>query len=234
MTKHNEATSKEQWVKAREELLAKEKEHTRRGDELATARRNLPWLRIEKSYVFDTPTGKRALADLFEDKSQLLVYHFMFGPEWDVGCKSCSFWSDHFGGMVPHLAARDVSFVCVSRAPLSKLQAFADRMGWKHPWVSSLGSDFNFDFDVSFERDNAGEATYNYGPKTSGAEELPGLSAFAKDEQGAVFHTYSCYARGLDAFNATYQLLDRAPRGRDEQDLPFTMSWVRLRDEYGQ
>ncbi len=234
MTTPSETTSKETWIKARQALLAKEKELTQLNDELAAQRRALPRLRITKNYLFDTSQGKRTLAELFDGKSQLLVYHFMFGPDWETGCKVCSFWADHFSGMVPHLAARDVRFICASRAPLAKIEDFARRMGWQYPWVSSLDSDFNFDFDVSFRPESQQEQTYNYKPKTSGAEELPGLSAFLKDEQGQVFHTYSCFARGLEPFNATYRLLDLTPKGRDEEGLPYTMSWVRLHDEYAE
>ena len=232
MTEHTEATSREEWNKARIALLEREKAYTRQGDELAAARRALPRLRIDKAYEFDTKDGKRSLGDLFAGRSQLLVYHFMFGPDWEAGCKSCSFWSDHFAATLPHLGARDVTLIAVSRAPLAKLRAFAERMGWTHEWVSSHGSDFNFDFGVSFTGDEK-DPTYNYAPKTGDGSELPGLSAFEKDASGAIFHTYSTYGRGLDTFNATYRLLDLAPKGRDEADLPYAQAWVRLKDEYG-
>ncbi|MEQ9323473.1 MAG: thioredoxin family protein [Polyangiaceae bacterium] len=232
MTTHDIAASMKEWTEARKALLEKEKAFSKQGDALAAERRALPWLEVTEDYVFDTPSGRKSLAELFGDKSQLLVYHFMFGPDWEKGCQSCSFWTDHFSGAVPHLAARDVAFVSVSRAPLAKLEAFAERMGWSHPWVSSEGSTFNFDFGVSFRPDEE-DATYNFGPKTMGGEELPGFTAFFKDESGRIFRTYSCYARGLDALNPTYAMLDRAPKGRDEDGLPYTMSWVRLKDEYG-
>ena len=229
-----DATSTEDWLKARKALLDKEKAYTRLGDEIAAERRKLPWRRVEKDYTFETSAGKRTLGDLFGARSQLIVYHFMFAPDWDVGCKSCSFWADHFAATLPHLAARNVALVAVSRAPLAKLKAFAERMGWTHEWVSSAQSDFNFDFGVSFaEQGDAGEATYNYAPKKMPGEELPGISVFIKDDSGAIFNTYSCYARGLDTVNATYRLLDLTPRGRDEGGLPYSMSWVRLKDEYG-
>jgi predicted dithiol-disulfide oxidoreductase (DUF899 family) len=231
MPQHREATSKDEWVKARVALLAKEKEYTRLGDELAAARRELPWVPVEKAYAFETADGTKTLAELFGTRKQLLVYHFMFGPDWKVGCKSCSFWADHFAATLPHLAARDVQLVCVSRGPLGKLQAFATRMGWTHPWASSAESDFNHDFGVSFAADQE-DARYNFAPKKGSSDELPGLSAFAKRDDGRVFHTYSTYGRGLDTFNATYRLLDVAPKGRNEGELPFPMDWVRLHDEY--
>jgi len=227
--------SREEWLVARRALLAKEKELSRRRDELGQQRRALPSVRIEKTYAFTGPKGRETLPTLFAGRSQLVVYHFMFAPDWDVGCKSCSFWADHFDAMTAHLNARDVTFAVVSRAPLAKLAAFARRMGWKFTWLSSADSDFNFDFGVSFapEAGNPPEPTYNYQPKTGPMAELPGLSVFLKDDTGAVFHTYSCFARGLDILNGTYNVLDLVPKGRDEAGLPFTMSWVRFHDEYG-
>lgn len=235
--------SREAWVEARKDLLAREKENTRQRDELARQRRALPWVRVDKDYVFDapvggaSPAGKASLADLFGPRSQLLVYHFMFGPDWAEGCPSCSFVSDHLDGAVPHLGARDVSLVMVSRAPLSKIEPFKARMGWRFPWVSSAGSSFNHDFGVHFtDEDRAaggGEVDYNYQRQAFPSAEAPGLSAFYKDPAtGEVFHTYSTYGRGLDAMVGTYVLLDLAPKGRDEDGLPFDMGWVRHHDRY--
>lgn len=231
---HN-IVSLEQWLSARKELLEKEKELTRLRDQLSVERRQLPWVRVEKQYVFDGPAGKESLADLFNGRSQLIVYHFMFGPGWEEGCKSCSFVSDHFDGMTPHLNARDVSMVVVSRAPLKELQAFKKRMGWRFKWVSSHGSDFNYDYDVSFTEDERarGKVYYNYGLQEFPSEEAPGISVFYKDEAGNIFHTYSSYERGLDMLMGTYNYLDLVPKGRDEDDLTFTMAWVRHHDRYG-
>lgn len=215
----------EEWLHARLELLRAEKALVRQRDELSRQRRALPWVRVDKNYDFDTVDGRRSLAELFDGRSQLLVYHFMFGPEWDEGCPSCSFWADNFDGIGVHLAHRDVTLIAASRAPLDRLLAYRQRMGWTFPWVSSLGGDFNVDFGVT----NA--ATYNYSPVNEPAEELPGLSAFAR-HKGGVFRTYSCYSRGLDAFNGAYQLLDLAPKGRDEDDLEYSMAWLRRHDQY--
>ena len=240
------STISDEHLQARLQLLEAEKEHTRRGDELAAMRRALPRLPIDKQYVFDTSEGSKTLADLFAGRSQLLIYHFMMGPEWTEGCPVCSFWADGFNGGVVHLNQHDVTMVCVSRAPLARIEAYKQRMGWSFPWVSSLDGDFNFDFGVSFLAPSAGTsqrdmprgpgavpagAVYNFTRKPFGPEN-PGLSAFAL-EDGIVYHTYSCYARGLDAFNVTFQLLDRAPRGRDEEHLPAPLAWVRRHDEYG-
>jgi len=225
--------SPEEWLVARKGLLAKEKEFTRLRDRLSEERRELPWVRVEKAYVFDGPDGKESLSDLFADRSQLVVYHFMFDPSWEEGCKSCSFWADNYGGAIAHLNQRDVTMVTVSKAPLAKLEAFRKRMGWTFKWVSSSATDFNRDYGVSFTPDEreSGRAFYNYRLGHIGGE-MPGLSVFYKDGSGAVFHTYSCYARGLDMFNSAYQLLDLVPKGRDEADLPYTMAWVRHRDRY--
>jgi len=232
-------------LQARLRLLEAEKEHTRRGDEIAAMRRALPRLRVDKRYVFDTSEGTKTLADLFAGRSQLLVYHFMFGPEWTEGCPVCSFWADSFNGGVVHLNHHDVTMVCVSRAPLARIEAYKQRMGWAFPWVSSLGSDFSVDFGVSFLAPSAGtsqrdmprgpgavpdDAVYNFNRKPFGPEN-PGLSAFARQD-GIVYHAYSCYARGLDAFNVTFQLLDRTPKGRDEENLPAPLAWIRRHDEY--
>lgn len=217
--------TQEEWLRARLDLLQAEKELTRKRDELSRQRRALPWVRIEKDYKFDTADGPRSLPDLFDGRSQLLIYHFMFGPDWEEGCESCSFWADNFDGIGIHLAHRDVTFLAVSRAPLDRLLAYRQRMGWSFPWASSLGSDFNLDLGVS----NA--STYNFAPVDSAEEEMPGLSAFAL-RQGEVFHTYSCYSRGIDAFNGAYQLLDLAPKGRDEDGLPHSATWLHRHDDY--
>jgi len=246
MTNHPIGTAEEHTA-ARLALLMAEKEHTRRGDELARQRRQLPWVRVGKTYTFDTDGGPQTLADLFDGRSQLLVYHFMFGPGWTEGCPICSYWADSFDGAIVHLNHRDMTMVCASRAPLERLAAYKRRMGWSLPWVSTGRTDFNYDFAVSIPGVPAGtsqadmprEATgqaegqvYNF-TKPAWAAEMPGLSAFALDE-GVVYHTYSCYARGLDAFQVAHQLLDLAPHGRDEDGLPFPVAWLRRHDEYDQ
>jgi len=233
MTEHRTGT-REEWRKARVELLELEKEHTRRADELARMRRQLPWVPIEKSYKFETNDGTKTLAELFDGRSQLLVYHFMFAPDWDAGCVGCSLLADHFDGGMIHLNQRDVTMICVSRAPLEKLNAYKRRMGWNFTWVSSLGSDFNFDFGVSFTEDQqANGAEYNFRWEDAPEDEWPGLSSFAL-EDGVVYHTYSTYDRGTDVFNTFYQLLDRAPKGRDEEALLRGEGewWWRRHDEY--
>ncbi|MGH6662944.1 MAG: DUF899 domain-containing protein [Rhodospirillales bacterium] len=233
--KSHKIVPRKDWIAARKRLLAKEKEFTRLRDELSRERRELPWAGVEKTYVFDGPDGEETLEQLFAGRSQLVVYHFMFGPDWKVGCKSCSFWADNFNGIVAHLNQRDVTLVAVSRAPLAKLRAFARRLGWGFKWVSSLDNDFNFDFGVSFTAAQTakGEIPYNFGTHKAYGSEMPGISVFFKDKDGTVFHTYSCYARGLDMMNTAYHYLDLVPKGRDEAGLPATMAWVRLRDEYG-
>jgi predicted dithiol-disulfide oxidoreductase (DUF899 family) len=233
MTKHPVATP-EQWIEARQELLRQEKEFTRQRDLLSAARRNLPWLRVEKDYVFDGPAGSTPLQQLFGNNSQLIIYHFMFAPEWENGCKSCSFWADSFNGILPHLAARDVAFAAISRAPLAKLQAFAQRLGWRFPWYSSQSSDFNYDHQVSFgpEALAKGDAVYNYQPLKTQMTDMPGVSVFYRDDDGQIYHTYSSYGRGIDMLNTAYHYLDIAPKGRDEDGLPHAMAWVRYRDSY--
>jgi predicted dithiol-disulfide oxidoreductase (DUF899 family) len=225
--------SQEEWLVARKAHLAKEKELTRLRDQLSTERRALPWVKVDKAYVFDGPDGPETLAELFGGRSQLLVYHFMLGPGWEQGCPSCSYLADHIDGANLHLPQRDVSLLAVSRAPLAQIEAFKQRMGWRFKWVSSYGSDFNRDFHVSFTKEELanGKVDYNYG-MVEGYDELPGLSAFYKDENGAVFHTYSTYARGLDILIGAYNYLDLAPKGRDEAALPWTMAWVRHHDRY--
>jgi predicted dithiol-disulfide oxidoreductase (DUF899 family) len=232
MSKH-QIVSHQDWIAARTRFLAREKEFTQVRDELSRARRELPWERVEKEYVFEGENGQETLADLFGKRSQLIVYHFMYGPDWEIGCRSCSFWADNFNGIVPHLNQRDVSLVAVSRAPLKKLQAQALRFGWTFKWVSSFGSDFNFDYHVSFSPETLArrEAVYNYAMQKISSTELPGFSAFFR-ENGQVFHTYSTYARGLDMLNTAYQCLDIAPKGRDEGGLSFPMEWVKHRIDY--
>jgi predicted dithiol-disulfide oxidoreductase (DUF899 family) len=227
--------SQEKWLQLRKELLIKEKELTRLRDRLNAERRELPWVRVEKNYVFDAPGGKVSLKELFAGRSQLVIYHFMFGPDWNEGCPSCSFVSDHIDGALPHLAARDATMVMVSRAPLAKIEAFKKRMGWRFTWVSSYGSDFNSDFRVSFTKDEMaqGKVNYNYAMQEFPSEEAPGISVFYKDAGGDVFHTYSSYGRGLEQLVGTYMILDMVPKGRDEDKLGFTMEWVRHHDRYG-
>jgi predicted dithiol-disulfide oxidoreductase (DUF899 family)/predicted transcriptional regulator YdeE len=226
--------SNEEWLEARRAHLAREKEFTRERDQLSRERRELPWVRIEKTYTFNGPNGKETLAELFEGRSQLIVYHFMLGPGWKEGCPSCSFLSDHIDGAVAHLNARDVTLVVVSRAPLAEIEAFKKRMGWRFKWVSSYESDFNSDYNVSFSKDDLakGEVYYNYQIQEFGSEEAPGASVFYKDNTGTIFHTYSAYARGLDILVGAYNYLDLAPKGRDEDALDFTMAWVRHHDKY--
>jgi predicted dithiol-disulfide oxidoreductase (DUF899 family) len=232
MTATHAVVTQDEWVAARRDLLGKEKELTSLRDELAAARRELPWVRVDKRYEFDTNDGRRTLADLFAGRSQLLVYHFMLGPGWAEGCPSCSFWADSFDGAIVHLANRDVTMICASRAPLDAINAYKARMGWGFEWVSSLRSDFNFDFGVSFtEAEQTAGGEYNFRHVERVGEEMPGLSAFAL-EGGDVYRTYSCYARGLDPINSAYQLLDLAPKGRDEEGLPWPMAWVRRHDVY--
>ena len=226
--------SEAEWLVARKDLLSREKELTRLRDEVSRHRRELPWVKVDKEYVFDGPNGQETLADLFDGRSQLIVYHFMFGPDWEEGCKSCSYLADHFDGANWHLRHRDASFVVISRAPLPKLGAYKKRMGWRFKWVSSYGNDFNFDYHVSAteEEQAKGKMHYNYQVQEWVNEEMPGLSVFHKDEEGDVFHTYSTYARGLDILVGAYNFLDLVPKGRDEDDLDFTMEWVRRHDQY--
>ena len=234
MELNREVVSETEWLVARKDLLTREKEFTRQRDALSAARRQLPMVKVEKQYVFDGPKGKETLSDLFGGRSQLVVYHFMFGPDWEEGCKSCSYLADHFDGANWHLPHRDVSFVPISRAPLSKLQAYKKRMGWRFKWVSSEKNDFNFNYHVSFtaEDEKKNNAHYNYAESEYINDELPGLSVFYKDDTGDVYHTYSTYARGLDILVGAYNFLDLVPKGRDEDTLDFTMEWVRRHDDY--
>lgn len=224
----------DEWIAARKSLLAREKEFSKVRDALTEERRALPWERVEKDYVFDGPDGSASLSELFDGKSQLIVYHFMYGPGWEEGCKSCSFLADHFAPAVVHLAHRDVSMVAISKAPLAELEPFKRRMGWGFKWLSSVGNDFNRDFFVSFTEDEIerGTAYYNYARQRFPSTEAPGASVFYKDEAGDVFHTYSVYARGLDMFITAYHYLDIVPKGRNEDGLGYTMEWLRLHDAY--
>jgi len=233
-TEKHKIVSRTEWIEARKQLLAREKQFTHERDALSAARRDLPWVRVTERYEFERTRGKASLADLFDDKTQLVVYHFMFAPDWEAGCKSCSFWADNFNGIVEHLAHRDVRFVAISRAPLAKLAAYARRLGWQFEWVSSYGTAFNYDYGVSFtpEQLASGQVPYNFGTWRAMGTELPGISVFAR-QGNDVFHTYSCYARGLDMMNTAYHYLDLVPKGRDEAGLSSPMAWLRRRDEYG-
>ena len=227
--------SRREWIEARKAHLAREKEFTRLRDQLSAERRAMPWVRVDKPYVFERPEGKATLADLFDGRRQLIAYHFMFGPGWEEGCPSCSFLADHIDGAAVHLAQRDVTLLAVSRAPLRQIEAFKRRMGWRFTWVSAHGTDFNFDYRVSFTKEEIakGAVDYNFELREFPSEEAPGISVFYKDEHGDVFHTYSAYARGLDLLVGAYNYLDLAPKGRDEGALAFTMAWVRHHDRYG-
>jgi predicted dithiol-disulfide oxidoreductase (DUF899 family) len=225
-----------EWLEARKKLLIREKSYTSEGDALAAERRDMPWVRVERDYVFAAPSGEESLADLFEGRSQLILQHFMFGPGWKEGCPSCSFMADHVGGALAHLAQRDVTFVAVSRAPLAQVEAFRQRMGWGFKWVSSFGNEFNYDYGVSFTPEELaqGKMSYNYRVERFPSEEAHGISVFYRDEAGDVFHTYSTYGRGSETMMGTYRLLDLVPKGRDEAGLPYTMAWVRHHDRYGE
>jgi predicted dithiol-disulfide oxidoreductase (DUF899 family) len=233
-TKAHRIVSKDEWLQARIELLAREKDLTHKRDEISRQRRELPWVKVEKEYTFDAPQGNVKLAELFDGRSQLVVYHFMFGPAWQEGCPSCSFLMDHVDGTIVHLNARDVTMVMVSRAPLAKIEGFKKRMGWRFKWVSSYGSDFNSDFRVAFTKEELanGSKTYNFGSIPPYGEETHGLSVFYKKADGEVFHTYSTYARGCEPLVGTYSILDLVPKGRNEDALSFSMAWVRHHDRY--
>lgn len=226
--------SRKEWNEARKRLLQEEKAFTRARDALSAQRRALPWVQVDTSYTFQTTRGQRTLADLFDGRGQLVVYHFMFGPDWPEGCATCSFWADNFDGIDVHLAHRDTTLVAVSRAPLETIQAYRKRMGWRFEWVSSHGSSFNRDFQVCFtpEEVKSGTACYNYANRGFPSTEAPGMSAFRKLEDGRVFHTYSTFGRGLDLINGAYHILDLTSKGRDEDELPHTMAWLRRRDRY--
>lgn len=227
--------TRDHWIAQRKALLAREKELTRLGDRIAQERRALPWVRLDDdAYVFDTPAGQRKLSELFQGRRQLLVQHFMFGPGWEQGCKSCSFMADHLDGMTPHLAQRDIALLVVSRAPLAEIEAFRHRMGWRFAWASSHGNDFNRDFHVSFAPADRidGEVDYNFRMTPFPQEEAPGISVFSRDEAGQVFHTYSTFGRGVEAMMGSYRLIDLTPTGRDEAGLSYPMAWVRHHDRY--
>jgi len=233
MLARHKVVSSKKWIAARKKLLAKEKAFTRLRDKLSKARRELPWEAVTKEYVFEGPSGKETLRELFDGRSQLVVYHFMFSPDWNAGCPHCSHWADNFNGIIVHLNQRDVTMIAVSRAPYAKLSAYQQRMGWHFKWVSSFGTDFNFDFRVSFtpEEMKAKKAFYNFALQDPGPSEREGVSVFYKDPKGRVFRTYSTFARGIDMLNVDYQYLDLVPKGRDEGGRgPF---WVRRHDEYG-
>lgn len=224
----------EEWLAARRALLQEEKALQRARDQLAGKRRRLPWRRIESDYEFEGADGRRSLSDLFRNASQLLIYHFMYHPDWEEGCKTCSFWADGFDASIPHLDARDVALAVISRGPLEKLLSYRQRMGWRFPWFSSADSTFNYDFGVSFtaEQIESRNTFYNFRDGASVGPEMPGISTFARDDGGSIFHTYSTYSRGLDPLNSAYQLLDLVAKGRDENQLPFPMDWIRRHDEY--
>ena len=234
MIDNHPVVSHEAWLEARKQFLAREKEFNRLRDQLSADRRALPWERIDKQYVFEGPNGRETLADLFAGCSQLVIYHFMLGPGWKEGCKSCSFWADNLNGVDIHLAHRDVTALLVSSAPLAEINAYRQRMGWGLKWVSSAGSDFNKDYHVTFapEELEKGEVFYNYAWSKLSGTEMPGISVFYKDADGTVYHTYSTYARGLDMMNGAYHYLDLVPKGRDEERLRSNMEWVRWHDKY--
>ena len=234
MADAHRVVSRAEWLEARRRLLTREKDLTRARDMVAEERRALPWLRVEKSYVFEGPDGKESLADLFAGRSQLVVYHFMYPLDWAEACKSCSFWADGYDGTLPHLAARDVTLVAVSVSPYSRLDAFRRRMGWRFKWLSSAGSDFNRDFGVSFTPEEIASKAklYNFGTQPFQVSEAPGASVFARGGNGEIFLTYQCFARGLDPLNPAYQLLDLVPKGRGEAGLSYPMEWLRHRDAY--
>jgi predicted dithiol-disulfide oxidoreductase (DUF899 family) len=229
----HEIVSPEHWIAKRKELLQKEKEFTRLGDQLSAEKRKLPWVRVEKAYVFEGSRGPEALGDLFDGRSQLIVYHFMFGPDWEEGCATCSLVADNIDGNGVHLAHRDVTLVVVSRARLPQIEAFKKRMGWRFKWVSSFGNDFNRDYRVSFTNQEMTQNYYNYDSSGFPREEAPGVSVFYKDASGDIFHTYSSYARGPEFLIGAYGYLDLVPKGRDEDALPYTMAWIRHHDRYG-
>ncbi len=230
---NRKVVSQKEWLKARKKLLVKEKKFSKARDAMNLERRKLPWVKINKEYIFEGPTGKVSLADLFSGKSQLIVYHFMFGPSWGEGCAHCSFWADHYDSASIHLGQRDTAFAVISRAPLKEIEPFKKRMGWKFKWVSSNKTDFNFDFNVSFtpQQRKQGTAIYNYAPLDMDIDEREGVSAFYKDKDGQIYHTYSSYARGIDLMNTTYNFLDLTAKGRDE--IPgAAQDWVRYHDQY--
>jgi len=232
---HHKVVSRNEWLEARKMLLKKEKEFTILRDQLSQERRNLPWIAVDKEYTFEGPKGKETLSDLFDGRSQLIVYHFMFHPSWDAGCPSCSFWADNFNRIIVHLNQRDVTMIAVSRAPYNKLAAYEKRLGWVFKWVSSYNTDFNFDYNISFRPEEIAkkEGMYNFTIQDPHSPEREGVSVFCKDPEGRIFHTYSAYARGIDMLNVAYHYLDLVPKGRDEAGNEFPQFWVRRHDEYG-
>ena len=232
---NHQIVSKNEWIETRKVLLKKEKEFTALRDQLSKQRRDLPWVAVDKEYVFDGPNGKETLSDLFDGRSQLIVYHFMYDPNWDAGCPSCSFWADNFNDIIVHLNQRDVTMVAISRAPYNKIDSYKKRLGWDFKWVSSYDTDFNFDYNVSFtsEELEKKEASYNFISQDPSISEREGVSVFYKDSSGKIYHTYSAYERGIDILNNTYNYLDLVPKGRDEDSYDFPMAWVRRHDEYG-
>ena len=231
---NHKIVSQSEWVEARKDLLVKEKEFTIFRDQLNQKRRDLPWVQVNKEYVFDGPDGKQNLSELFDGRSQLIVYHFMFGPSWDAGCPSCSFWADNFNKIIIHLNQRDVTMIAVSRATYDKIAAYQKRMGWDFNWISSYDNEFNFDYHVSFTQEELAkkETFYNYVAQDTGVSEKEGVSVFFKNHSGQIFHTYSTYARGIDMLNVAYNYLDLVPKGRDEEGHEFLQYWVRRHDEY--
>jgi predicted dithiol-disulfide oxidoreductase (DUF899 family) len=227
--------SQDEWIKARKDLLTKEKEFTHTRDKLNQNIRELPWVRVDKEYVFEGPNGKQSLSELFSGKSQLIIYHFMYAPDWEAGCPNCSFWADNFSNIIIHLNQRDVSMIAVSRAPYNKISTYQKRMGWNFYWVSSYDNDFNFDYHVSFTQEELAkkEAFYNYIKQDTGVSDKEGVSVFYKNPSGQIFHTYSTFERGIDTFNVAYHYLDIVPKGRDEEGHEFRQYWVRRHDEYG-
>jgi len=232
--KRHAVVSREEWLAARTAFLAKEKEFTRLRDDLSRQRRELPWVKVEKQYSFEGPRGRETLAELFEKRSQLIIYHFMFNPDSTEGCKHCSFWADNFNGVDIHLNHRDVTFIAASRAPLARIEPFKKRMGWSFKWVSSFQSDFNYDYHASFtpEENQSKTAFFNYSKTDAGMPDREGISVFCRDGSGSIFHTYSCFARGIDMMNAAYHFLDLVPKGRDEEALKAPQAWVRYHDRY--
>ncbi len=231
---NHRVVSKDEWIEARKVLLKKEKEFTKLRDQLSQQRRDLPWVAVDKEYVFDGPNGKETLSDLFDGRSQLIIYHFMYDPNWDVGCPSCSFWADNFNNITVHLNQRDVTLIAISKAPYSKIAAYKKRMSWDFKWVSSFDIDFNFDYHVSFTQEELAKkkAFYNFISQDPRISEREGISVFYKDPSDKIFHTYSAYERGIDILNNTYNYLDLVPKGRDEDGYDFPMAWVRRHDEY--
>jgi len=231
---NNTVVNAQQWLEARKELLAKEKQFTRLRDELSEQRRALPWIKVDKQYIFEGESGKQLLADLFEDRSQLIIYHFMYGTAWQEGCPSCSFWADNYNNIIVHLNQRDISFATISFGPLTELLKYKKRMQWSFNWLSSSATDFNQDFQVSFLAEDLKkqEVYYNYQTTNFPSSEAPGISVFYKDDAGDIFHSYSCYSRGLDMLNGAYNYMDLVPKGRDEAELSFSMGWLKRHDKY--